>query len=139
MVTVALIKDHKAQINGLNLPFIDLSGTVETFYRSSGAGGQHRNKTETGVRLQHPSGVIVTCAKQRHKRQNQLEAWAELKRRLQVTAESEAHLETNELRVSQIENRSWTWTQWRDEVTDKSGKRARMSDLLRGKGFSRLA
>lgn len=132
MVTIALIDSVSSRS-------VDLSGTVETFYRSSGAGGQHRNKTETGVRLQHPSGVIVTCAKQRHKRQNQLEAWAELKRRLQATAEGEAHSETNELRVSQIENRSWTWTQWRDEVTDKSGKRARMSDLLRGKGFSRLA
>ena len=132
MVTVAVI-------NGVDKRFIDLSGTVETFYRSSGAGGQHRNKSESAVRLQHPSGIIVTCAKQRYKHQNQLEAWAELRRRLEFELENAHHSETNELRVAQIENRSWTWTQWRDEVSDKSGRRARMSDLLKGRNFSRLA
>lgn len=132
MVSIAVIDGAKGRE-------IDLSGTVETFYRGSGKGGQHRNKTESAVRLQHPTGITVTCEQQRHKYQNQQVAWAELKRRLEVTLNSSLHEETNDVRVSQIENRSWTWTQWRDEVTDKNGRRARMSDLLRGKGFARLA
>lgn len=36
------------------------------FYRAGGPGGQHRNKSETGVRLRHrPSGVMVTATERR--------------------------------------------------------------------------
>jgi ribosome-associated protein len=41
---------------------------VETF-RSSGPGGQHVNKTESGVQLKHlPSGVVVTSQERSHHR-----------------------------------------------------------------------
>ena len=45
---------------------------LETF-RSSGPGGQHVNKTESGVRLRHmPSGVIVTSRKERSQHRNKV-------------------------------------------------------------------
>jgi len=47
------------------------------------AGGQHRNKTETGVRLHHaPSGVIVTATERRSRIANLEAAWERLRARL---------------------------------------------------------
>jgi protein subunit release factor B len=43
---------------------------VETF-RSSGPGGQHVNKTESGIRLRHlPSGLVVTSRQERSQHRN---------------------------------------------------------------------
>lgn len=40
-------------------------------FRGSGPGGQHRNKTETGVRLLHrPSGILVQASERRSRTQN---------------------------------------------------------------------
>ena len=55
---------------------------VET-YRSSGPGGQRKNKTETAVRLKHlPSGITVTATEHRFQSHNRRLAFERLRERL---------------------------------------------------------
>jgi len=55
---------------------------VETF-RAGGPGGQHQNRTESGVRLVHlPTGIRVIAREQRSQYRNRLKALERLRRRL---------------------------------------------------------
>ncbi|RME52992.1 MAG: peptide chain release factor-like protein [Deltaproteobacteria bacterium] len=57
---------------------------VETF-RGSGPGGQHRNKTESAVRLRHiPTGIVVTATESRSQYRNRVVALARLRKRLEA-------------------------------------------------------
>ncbi len=56
---------------------------VETFM-SGGKGGQHQNRTESGVRLVHlPTGVTVVCRQERSQHRNKALALARLRKRLE--------------------------------------------------------
>ena len=96
-------------------------------YRSSGAGGQHVNTTDSAVRITHfPSGIVVQSQSDRSQHKNKSSAMAMLKSRLEMLRQQE---EDEKRQLEEQGKDSITWgSQIRSYVLDQS----RVKDLRTG-------
>jgi len=96
--TVAVLPEAEEvdiQINPADLEF--------EAYRSSGAGGQHVNTTDSAVRIRHvPTGVVVTCQQERSQHKNRDKAMAMLRSRLYEHEYEKKSAERAAARKSQV-------------------------------------
>ena len=97
-VTVAVlpeVDDVEVEINSDDLQ-------IDT-YRSSGAGGQHVNKTESAIRITHiPTGIVVACQDERSQHKNRESAMKMLRSRLYDKMEQERNASIAADRKSQV-------------------------------------
>ncbi|MGM0633990.1 MAG: peptide chain release factor-like protein, partial [Pseudomonadota bacterium] len=106
---------------------LDMSQVRVDTYRSSGAGGQHVNTTDSAIRMTHePTGIVVQCQNQRSQHKNRDQAIKQLKAKLY---ELEQHKRREEAEAVEADKADIGWgSQIRSYVLDQS----RIKDLRTG-------
>lgn len=97
--TVAILPEFE-EIESVDINPADLR--VDTF-RSSGAGGQHVNKTESAIRITHiPTGVVVECQEDRSQHKNRARAMSLLQARILSAQQEKQRAEQAQTRKSLV-------------------------------------
>src|SRR5580693_6582338 len=135
-VTVAILPEID-EVDEVEINPADLR--VDT-YRSSGAGGQHVNKTDSAVRITHlPSGIVVECQDERSQHKNRSRAMALLAARLLAAEQAKqlsAQAQSRKLQVGSGDRseriRTYNYPQGR--VTDHRINLTlyRLADIMQG-------
>lgn len=131
-VTVSVLEHSEARTE---LTEADLK--VEWF-SGTGAGGQHRNKTQNSCRLTHlPTGIVAT-ASTRSRTNSYNQAFSSLKSLLTITNQNATQTAENAIRKQNVGSgmrgdKIRTYRFQDDVVTDhRTGKRAKVKDIMRG-------
>lgn len=96
--TVAVLPE----VEDVDVEILDKDIKIDT-YRSSGAGGQHVNKTESAIRITHfPTGIVVTCQDERSQIKNRERAMSILKSKLYSFYKEQADSKYAANRKSQV-------------------------------------
>lgn len=99
---------------------------VDTF-RSSGAGGQHVNKTESAIRIKHiPSGIVVACQTQRSQHANRDHAMKMLKSKLYDAEMQKRNTEKQRVEDSKAD------IEWGSQIRSYVLDQSRIKDLRTG-------
>lgn len=98
--TVAVLPE----VEDVDFEILDKDIRIDT-YRSSGAGGQHVNKTDSAIRITHmPTGIVVACQDERSQIKNKERAFQILKSKLYEFYKNQIDKEYSENRKSQVGN-----------------------------------
>ena len=90
------------ELEEVEFEILDKDLRVDT-YRSSGAGGQHVNKTDSAIRMTHlPTGIVVTCQDERSQLKNREKAMMILKAKLYEFYQGQKNKEYADSRKSQV-------------------------------------
>ncbi len=104
MTSFASVFVHPSVDNSIEIEVNPADLDWDTF-RSSGAGGQHVNKTESAVRVRHlPSGIVVECQQERSQHLNREKAIQMLKSRLYQREIERQMAEQNKVEAGKMKN-----------------------------------
>ena len=133
-VTVAVLPEGRSEASRVRASDV----TMEVF-RSGGPGGQHQNKTSSGVRLRHvPTGTVVESREERDQYKNGRRAMEKLEEALETAAREAAFSEEAGNRRSQVGSgmrgdKIRTYRVRDDRVTDhRTGLQTSLTKIERG-------
>ena len=133
-ITVAILQ-HREK-SAVKLRHQDLRFS---YFRSNGPGGQHKNKTDSAVRLTHaPTGTVTIAQYGRSQTHNKQVALDALRAKLHSAQEEKIKAARNEKRTTQVGRgargeKVRTYCERKDLVVDhRSGKRLALKTFLRG-------